>query len=67
MEQLEVQYLHDYVGINTSVRLTANSIVNFSGVIGTNILALRADLSKAIGVIRHAANKFAICRIRECC
>ena len=38
--QLELQYLHDYVGICTSIGLTANPIVNFSGVIGTNVLAL---------------------------
>lgn len=45
MMQLEVQYLHDYAGISTSVGLTANPIVNFSGVVGTNVLALGTDLS----------------------
>lgn len=45
MMQLEVQYLHDYAGISTSLGLTANPIVNFSGVIGTNVLALGTDLS----------------------
>ena len=59
--------MHDYAGISTSVRLTTNPIVNFSDVIGTNVFALGADLSKAIGAIRYAANKFAIRRIRECC
>ena len=29
--------------------------------------ALGVDLSKAIGAIRHAVNKFAMRRIRECC
>ncbi|XP_061355749.1 outer plastidial membrane protein porin-like [Gastrolobium bilobum] len=43
--KVEVQYLHDYAGISTSVGLTANPIVNFSGVIGTNVLALGTDLS----------------------
>ncbi|XP_019263437.1 PREDICTED: mitochondrial outer membrane protein porin of 34 kDa [Nicotiana attenuata] len=43
--KLEVQYLHDYAGISTSVGLTANPIVNFSGVVGTNILALGTDVS----------------------
>ncbi|XP_059284290.1 mitochondrial outer membrane protein porin of 34 kDa [Lycium ferocissimum] len=43
--KLEVQYLHDYAGICTSVGLTANPIVNFSGVVGTNILALGTDVS----------------------
>ncbi|CAN4081704.1 unnamed protein product [Withania somnifera] len=43
--KLEVQYLHDYAGICTSVGLTANPIVNFSGVVGTNIVALGTDVS----------------------
>jgi voltage-dependent anion channel protein 2 len=42
---VELQYLHDYAGISTSVGLTANPVVNFSGVIGTNIVALGTDLS----------------------
>ncbi|KAL6130096.1 hypothetical protein ACLB2K_068477 [Fragaria x ananassa] len=33
------------VGISTSVGLTANRIVNFSGVLGTNLLALGTDVS----------------------
>ncbi|KAK2657979.1 hypothetical protein Ddye_011031 [Dipteronia dyeriana] len=43
--KVEIQYLHDYAGINTSIGLTANPIVNFSGVIGTNLLSLGTDLS----------------------
>ncbi|KHN45480.1 Mitochondrial outer membrane protein porin of 34 kDa [Glycine soja] len=43
--KVEVQYLHDYAGISTSVGLTANPIVNFSGVVGTNVLALGTDVS----------------------
>ncbi|XVF16557.1 hypothetical protein REPUB_Repub10bG0042200 [Reevesia pubescens] len=43
--KLEVQYLHDYAGISSSIGLTANPIVNFSSVIGTNVLALGTDLS----------------------
>ncbi|KAK9698375.1 hypothetical protein RND81_08G100000 [Saponaria officinalis] len=43
--KLELQYLHDYAGLCTSVGLTANPIVNFSGVIGTNMLALGTDVS----------------------
>lgn len=42
---MELQYLHDYAGICTSVGLTANPIVNFSGVLGTNVLALGTDVS----------------------
>ena len=43
--QVELQYLHDYAGISSSIGLTANPIVNFSSVIGTNVLALGTDLS----------------------
>ncbi|XP_044468965.1 mitochondrial outer membrane protein porin of 34 kDa [Mangifera indica] len=43
--KIELQYLHDYAGINTSIGLTANPIVNFSGVIGSNVLSLGTDLS----------------------
>lgn len=43
--KLELQYLHEYVGICSSVGLTANPIVNVSGVIGTNTLALGTDVS----------------------
>lgn len=43
--KVELQYLHDYAGISTSIGLTANPIVNFSGVIGSNLLALGTDLS----------------------
>ncbi|XP_031093914.1 mitochondrial outer membrane protein porin of 34 kDa [Ipomoea triloba] len=43
--KLEIQYLHDYAGISTSVGLTANPIVSFSGVLGTNSLALGTDVS----------------------
>ncbi|OVA00303.1 Eukaryotic porin/Tom40 [Macleaya cordata] len=43
--KVELQYQHDYAGISTSIGLTANPVVNFSGVIGTNVLALGTDLS----------------------
>ncbi|KAK4281029.1 hypothetical protein QN277_012570 [Acacia crassicarpa] len=43
--KVELQYLHDYAGISTSVGLTANPIVNFSSVVGTNILAIGTDVS----------------------
>ena len=45
LEQLELQYLHDYAGINSSIGLTANPIVNFSGTLGTNVVAIGTDLS----------------------
>jgi voltage-dependent anion channel protein 2 len=43
--KLELQYLHDLAGVSASVGLTANPVVNFSGVIGTTVAALGTDLS----------------------
>ncbi|GLU01950.1 hypothetical protein SLE2022_192250 [Rubroshorea leprosula] len=43
--KVELQYLHDYAGISTSIGLTANPVVNFSGVIGTNVLGLGSDVA----------------------
>ncbi|GFY89479.1 voltage dependent anion channel 1 [Actinidia rufa] len=43
--KLEVQYLHDYAGISSSIKLTANPIINFSGVVGTNGGGLGTDVS----------------------
>lgn len=43
--KVELQYLHEYAGINTSIGLTATPIVNFSGVAGTEALKLGTDLS----------------------
>lgn len=45
LSQVELQYLHDYAGISTSIGLTANPIVNFSGTLGNNVVALGTDLS----------------------
>ncbi|KAI5445167.1 Mitochondrial porin, variant 2 [Lathyrus oleraceus] len=43
--KVELQNLHEYAGISSSVGLKANPIVNFSSVIGTNALAFGADIS----------------------
>uniref|UniRef100_A0A5B7BZD4 Voltage-dependent anion-selective channel protein n=1 Tax=Davidia involucrata TaxID=16924 RepID=A0A5B7BZD4_DAVIN len=43
--KVELQYLHEYAGISTSIGLTASPIVNFSGVAGNNSLSLGTDLS----------------------
>ncbi|CAM8947250.1 hypothetical protein QQ045_018557 [Rhodiola kirilowii] len=43
--KVELQYLNEYAGINTSIGLTANPLVNFSGVLGNNVLSVGADLS----------------------
>lgn len=37
--------MHDYAGISSSIGLTANPIVNFSGVVGTNVVSLGTDVS----------------------
>ncbi|GMH26141.1 hypothetical protein Nepgr_027984 [Nepenthes gracilis] len=43
--KVELQYLHEYAGISTGIGMTASPIVNFSGVVGTNVLAFGTDLS----------------------
>ncbi|KAL9253336.1 Mitochondrial outer membrane protein porin of 36 kDa-like protein [Drosera capensis] len=43
--KLELQYLHEYAGLSSSIGLMASPIVNFSGVIGTNLAALGADVA----------------------
>ncbi|KAI4314210.1 hypothetical protein L6164_027144 [Bauhinia variegata] len=41
----ELQYQHECAGISTSMGLTANPIVNFSGVVGNNLVAVGTDIS----------------------
>ncbi|KAL6983543.1 hypothetical protein U1Q18_016928 [Sarracenia purpurea var. burkii] len=43
--KVELQYLHDYAGISTSIGLTATPIVNFSGVAGNNVVSIGTDIS----------------------
>ncbi|KZV19850.1 mitochondrial outer membrane protein porin of 34 kDa [Dorcoceras hygrometricum] len=43
--KLELQYLNEYAGISSSIGLTANPIVNFSGVLGNDKIAVGTDLS----------------------
>ncbi|KAF3971425.1 hypothetical protein ACB098_03G164900 [Castanea mollissima] len=43
--KVELQYQHEYAGISTGIGLTANPIVNFSGVIGNNVVSLGTDLA----------------------
>jgi voltage-dependent anion channel protein 2 len=43
--QFELQYLHDYAGVNASIGLTANPVVNLSSAFGTKAFALGADVS----------------------
>lgn len=42
---MELQYLHEYAGISTSLGLTAKPIVNFSGVAGSNNATFGTDVS----------------------
>lgn len=43
--QLELQCLHDYAGITTSVGLTANPTVNVSYLFGTSVASVGTDIS----------------------
>lgn len=43
--KVELQYLHEYAGISTSIGLTATPTVNFSGVAGNNVVALGTDVA----------------------
>ncbi|KAF3775908.1 hypothetical protein EJ110_NYTH35846 [Nymphaea thermarum] len=43
--KVELQYFHDHGGISTSIGLTANPIVKFSGVLGSSAVALGTDVA----------------------
>ncbi|XP_066385246.1 mitochondrial outer membrane protein porin 1-like [Miscanthus floridulus] len=43
--KVELQYLHDYAGVNAGIGLTANPVVNLSTAFGTKALAVGADVS----------------------
>ncbi|ONK76605.1 uncharacterized protein A4U43_C03F30040 [Asparagus officinalis] len=42
---VELQYFHEYAGVNASIGLTANPVVNLAGVFGSGALAVGADVS----------------------
>ncbi|CAN0924151.1 Mitochondrial outer membrane protein porin of 36 kDa [Linum grandiflorum] len=42
--KVELQYQHEYLGINTSIGLTASPLANFSGVVGNNMVSLGTDV-----------------------
>ncbi|XP_073145040.1 mitochondrial outer membrane protein porin of 36 kDa [Henckelia pumila] len=43
--KVELQYLHEYAGISTSLGLTAKPLANFSGVVGNHQAAFGTDIS----------------------
>ncbi|URE20050.1 membrane protein porin [Musa troglodytarum] len=43
--KVELQYLHDYAGVNASIGLTANPVVNLSGVVGSKNVSVGADVA----------------------
>ena len=43
--QFELPYSHDYAGVNASIGLTANLVVNLSTVFGSKALAVGTDIS----------------------
>ncbi|KAF3326916.1 mitochondrial outer membrane protein porin 1-like protein [Carex littledalei] len=42
---LELQYLHDYAAVSAGMSLTANPVVNLATVVGSNAIALGADVA----------------------
>ncbi|WOL18449.1 mitochondrial outer membrane protein porin 1-like [Canna indica] len=44
-EKVELQYLHDYAAVNASIGLTANPVVNLSGVVGSKSVSVGADVA----------------------
>jgi voltage-dependent anion channel protein 2 len=43
--KVELQYLHEYAGISTSMGLASSPIVNFSGLVGTGVVAIGTDVA----------------------
>ncbi|WOL00334.1 mitochondrial outer membrane protein porin 1-like [Canna indica] len=43
--KVELQYLHDYAGVNASIGLTASPVVNLSGVVGSKAFSVGADVA----------------------
>lgn len=43
--KVELQYLHDYAGVSTSIGLTPSPITHFSGVIGNEIFSVGGEVS----------------------
>ncbi|CAN6360422.1 unnamed protein product [Urochloa humidicola] len=44
-DQLDLQYLHEYAGVNASVGLNSNPMINLSGVFGSKALSVGVDVS----------------------
>lgn len=42
---MELQYQHEHAGITSGIGLNANPLVNFSGVVGNNVVALGTDVA----------------------
>lgn len=44
-KKVELQYQHEHAGISTSIGLTAKPTINFSGVVGNNLVTVGTDVS----------------------
>ncbi|THG22583.1 hypothetical protein TEA_013592 [Camellia sinensis var. sinensis] len=51
---VELQYLHDYVGISAGAGLTTTPLLNFSGVLGSGFFSIGTDISFDVGARQFA-------------
>ncbi|CAL5327152.1 unnamed protein product [Camellia sinensis] len=51
---VELQYLHDYVGITAGAGLTTTPLLNFSGVLGSGFFSIGTDISFDVGARQFA-------------
>ncbi|CAK9183379.1 unnamed protein product [Ilex paraguariensis] len=54
--RVELQYLHDFIGITAGIGLTSKPLLHFSGVVGESLFSIGTDLS-----FDSATGKFAKC------
>ncbi|KAI8018352.1 hypothetical protein LOK49_LG04G01962 [Camellia lanceoleosa] len=52
--KVELQYLHDYVGITAGAGLTTTPLLNFSGVLGSGFFSIGTDISFDVGARQFA-------------
>ncbi|XP_028051765.1 mitochondrial outer membrane protein porin of 36 kDa-like isoform X3 [Camellia sinensis] len=52
--EVELQYLHDYVGISAGAGLTTTPLLNFSGVLGSGFFSIGTDISFDVGARQFA-------------
>uniref|UniRef100_A0A6N2LYE2 Legume lectin domain-containing protein n=1 Tax=Salix viminalis TaxID=40686 RepID=A0A6N2LYE2_SALVM len=60
---VEVQYLHEYAAVSSSVGLTVNPTVNFSGVIRTNVASLIFHSTPKLGTSSNAMLELSLSKV----